>query len=346
MGNFYANHVVRSDDPDRIVRILEELGRRAYVASSGHVTFVYDERCDAQDPAELRDLATRLSRECRVPVLAVCNHDDDVLTLALGEEGKVVEAYNSFPGYFEDGGDEPLLANIERLCAAFGGSEDRRADVEALLRRPHGDIHFEVERHIALFTLLGLPTALAPFGFQYAAEGELAGADRSATLRATRNVELSDDDDGAPAPPNAMLAAGIQSNPQLVAMGEAMLALALSEIETPATLRAAIGDGRANGLVLYMRIMRYITTHRLIEVVPGDSRSPLIRPDPLLAGVVGEDAFPFAGLAQRIVDALGLMSGLTEAERQAMRAGDRSIQARAAAALQDAMAVMAKERLT
>ena len=82
MGNFYTNITLRGPDQAAVATFLRQARRAAYVAPrhAGGTT-VYDERCEAQDPQLLGELATALSRHFACPALAVLNHDDDILAL-------------------------------------------------------------------------------------------------------------------------------------------------------------------------------------------------------------------------------------------------------------------------
>ena len=174
MGNFYTNVVLSGAELDATVAALESMRRRAYVAADGDVVFVYDERCDDQDSKELERLASELSRKLNVPAVAFGNHDDDILWYALADGGKIVDRYDSYPGYF-DGAADPVPAggDARRLCAALGASAEAEV-VEAVLRKGRDDVTFEVDRHVELLELLGVRPDLAVLGYTYVAQGEMA----------------------------------------------------------------------------------------------------------------------------------------------------------------------------
>ena len=79
MGNFYTNYTLRGPSQQAVARAMA--GRSAIVtpAQDGCVV-VFDAQSDEQDSAVITELASRLSRELRCPVLAVLNHDDDIFT--------------------------------------------------------------------------------------------------------------------------------------------------------------------------------------------------------------------------------------------------------------------------
>jgi hypothetical protein len=78
MGNFYTNHTLRGPSQQAVAVALA--GRSAVVApSQDGCVVVFDEQSDYQDTHAISSLAERLSREFDCPVLAVLNHDDDIL---------------------------------------------------------------------------------------------------------------------------------------------------------------------------------------------------------------------------------------------------------------------------
>jgi hypothetical protein len=72
VGNFYTNIAVMAD-ADRVVPVLEHVGRDAYVAPSGSVCVVLDRESDRQDTEILAALAEAISREADTHAFAVLN---------------------------------------------------------------------------------------------------------------------------------------------------------------------------------------------------------------------------------------------------------------------------------
>lgn len=178
MGSFYTNITLRTDRHDDVVAALKDQGREAFVSrpQNGCVV-VYDRECEEQDIEVLRKLADTLSSKLRCPALAVLNHDDDVLMYSLHENGKLVDEYNSSPGYFESGpGEPPAGGDASRLARAFGVAST--TDVEDVLHTPNGagsgeGYVFEAERHQELVEALGAPAIAVQAGFNYIEDGEL-----------------------------------------------------------------------------------------------------------------------------------------------------------------------------
>src|SRR5438045_3145331 len=80
MGNFYVNFSVKSGNRDLIVASLQEAGRVAYILpSDGNYIVVCEEEADTQATDSILAVGGLLSQELAVPVVAVLNHDDDLL---------------------------------------------------------------------------------------------------------------------------------------------------------------------------------------------------------------------------------------------------------------------------
>jgi hypothetical protein len=159
MGGFYTNYTLRGPSQKAVASALA--GRKAIVSpeSSGCVV-AYDEASDDQDQEAIAALASHLSGSLNCPVLAVLDHDDDILWYQLYEDGRLTDEYDSTPGYFDSsaGPSAPAGGDAEGLCRAFGASEI--ATVEAVLRKSSFDddgYAFAHERHADLVQALGLP---------------------------------------------------------------------------------------------------------------------------------------------------------------------------------------------
>jgi hypothetical protein len=157
MGNFYTNYVLRAPTSEAVAKTLRE--RSAIVVSAKGYVAVFDEESDNQDIEVISELATQLSGNLKCAVLAVLNHDDDILCYWLYDGGRLVDEYDSAPGYFDANveSDEPSGGDASRLCAAF-----EKSNVEQVERMLRGDFFvFAFERHQGLLEALGLPEFLA-----------------------------------------------------------------------------------------------------------------------------------------------------------------------------------------
>ena len=186
MGNFYTNYTLRGPSQQAVAGALA--GRSAIVtpAQDGCVV-VFDEQSDDQDSAVITELASRLSREFRCPVLAVLNHDDDILWYQLYLGGELADEYDSAPSYFDAAAEPsgPAGGDAQKLCSAFGSSAV--ADVEDVLRKSsydEGGYTFAFERHADLARALGIPSFGVGAGFRYVSDGELPeGLDEESLVR-------------------------------------------------------------------------------------------------------------------------------------------------------------------
>ena len=306
MGNFYTNIVLRDDDVDAVAAALERMKRKAYVAGASKFTIVFDEVCDKQDLEELQRLAAKLSGQ-HGPAFAVCNHDDDVLWYGLAVGGRVVDTYNSFPSYFDEGGEDPEGGNAERLCAAFGRSE-RRADVDALLRRQHSEIGLEVDRHLDLCRLLELPSESVGLGYTYVSQGEFAS--ETGVLKAVGGAPEADAETDSTNHPH------LDGTPAGI-LAEDIAALLRSEIEIPPRFSPVLGSGRVNAMLALERLKGYIAMNRMLRVGPPT----MVNGDAFIEEVLGVRDLHFSKVTRVFCERFRVPP-LTEEEKNAMQSGD------------------------
>ncbi len=174
MGNFYTNYTLRGASPQAVATALA--GRTAIVTPEHNGTVVvFDEESDSQDSGVIAQLGAHLSSQLRCAVLAVLNHDDDVLFYQLFDGGSLADEYCSAPGYFS-GDDSPASGgDAQKLCSAFGVSSVEA--VSPILHAPDDSdgYTFAVEQHEALVHALGISDYSVGAGFNYVSEGELPG---------------------------------------------------------------------------------------------------------------------------------------------------------------------------
>jgi hypothetical protein len=199
VGNWYTNVAVKGPQQAQVVALLEELGHRAYVTPdiAGWIV-VYDQQTDEFDLELLESLALTLSTRLFCPALASCNADDDVLWLALYNNGNLATRYASSRKSFEDGDEFPDVKDTACVLAQVFEKPEAEKQVLRILRKSHGILGLlnralkarlayvvEVERHLDLSDLLGMPRAAVGLGYSYVNRGETPeGMDR-ATLRRT-----------------------------------------------------------------------------------------------------------------------------------------------------------------
>jgi len=171
MGNFYVNFTTRGPHQAAIAKSLRSAKRSAFVGPSlDALTVFYDEQADTQYDSAIKVVGEATSQDLNAPVLAVLNHDDDILAYWLFVKGKLVDEYNSFPGYFDDGDDTPSGGDAKKLCDAFAVAGKAKAVSEVLRQR---DYTFAFERHRALAELLNFPSLYCFTGYRYLADGEV-----------------------------------------------------------------------------------------------------------------------------------------------------------------------------
>lgn len=194
MGNFYVNYTVKGPSQEATAAALA--GRRAAVSPTlNGCVVVFDELSDSQESGVLRALNERISTALSCPVLAVLNHDDDILCYCLHSEGKLVDEYDSNPGYFDfdsassidweamatgEGLKEvsgslpsappPRGGDASALCRTLRSGEP--SSVEEVLRASNGKYVFAFERHRALCGCLRLPTLAVGSGYASLVHGE------------------------------------------------------------------------------------------------------------------------------------------------------------------------------
>jgi hypothetical protein len=159
MGGFYTNYTLRGPSQKAVASALA--GRKAIVSpESNGCVVAYDEASDDQDMEVIAALASHLSGSLHCPVLAVLDHDDDILWYQLYEDGKLTDEYDSTPGYFDPSAEPsaPAGGDAGRLCRTFGGTGITA--VEAILRKSSfaaDGYAFAHERHADLVQALGIP---------------------------------------------------------------------------------------------------------------------------------------------------------------------------------------------
>lgn len=172
MGSTYTNVLLQEPNIDAVAAVFDSLKRRGYVAGDGAITVVYDERTEHGPLKELEILSTALSSKLHRPALAVANNHEEVFEFALADGTRIVDRYNSYPGYLKKGGLTPTGGDARQLCAAFGAT-GQEAAVATLLRRTCLEIRPEGERHGQLLQLLGIHGNLPFLGYDYVSNGEL-----------------------------------------------------------------------------------------------------------------------------------------------------------------------------
>lgn len=168
MGNFYTSFTVRGADQKSVVKAMS--GRKgAFSPTVNGYTVIWDEKCETQDESLIHSLGQKLSSALAAPVLAVLNHDDDILWYALFDSKRKLDEYNSAPGYFEGEVTPPSGGNAQLLTKTMAPAAVSKS-VDQVLRGT--EYTFALERHSELLAVLGMPL-FAASGYKYITDGEL-----------------------------------------------------------------------------------------------------------------------------------------------------------------------------
>jgi hypothetical protein len=187
VGNVYTNYTLKGPSRPAVARALT--GRSAFVTPAQGCVVVFDEQSDEQDTTIIAKLAARLSRELGCPLLAVLNHDDDILWYQLYLKGELADEYDSSPGYFDASAKPtaPAGGDAQKLGAAFGARNV--AEIESVLRKSsfdEGGYLFAIDRHTDLARVLAIPSFGVGAGFRYIPSRELPdGVEESNLLKVT-----------------------------------------------------------------------------------------------------------------------------------------------------------------
>jgi hypothetical protein len=183
MGNFYVNFTTRGASRAAVAKSLRSAKRNAFVAPTlDDITVFFEQKSDTQKESEIKLLGEQVSQDLNAPVLAVLNHDDDILAYWLFEAGKLIDEYNSCPGYFTGGDRTPAGGDAKKLCAAFA-VPTKTDEVNKVLRKT--DYVFALYRHEALAALLRLPKKYMCWGYDYI-QGESPPEDGESELDVER----------------------------------------------------------------------------------------------------------------------------------------------------------------
>ena len=158
MGATFANCHIRTNSSTTIVHNLQTLiKRRAYVLPSGFGwVAVYDETSQSQGINEIGRIARALSDECRANAIAFFIEDSDVLHYEMYDSGKLLDKYNSCPGYWgeEDPIEKKRLAVDPEILAQYCIQDTKSFVIRDLLQNK-SDV-LEEERLARLAQLMGI----------------------------------------------------------------------------------------------------------------------------------------------------------------------------------------------
>lgn len=172
MGNFYVNFTCRGPKLGAVMAALAD--REAFVVSAGKATLITERSTSGQDTKAIEAFAATLSEKLGTAVLAVLNHDDDVLMIWLAREGRIVDRYNSDPEFFGSENAGGKGGDVDVITKAFGVTKSE--PLRGVLHdddNADGGYMFASDRHRDMCTAMGLPSAAVGFGFDVVARGDL-----------------------------------------------------------------------------------------------------------------------------------------------------------------------------
>ena len=100
MGNFYVNYTVRGSSPGAVAAVLAGRSSAVVTSQQGNAIVVFDKQSDEQAEDVIANLASRLSLDLKCPVLAILNHDDDILWYRLYASGEMIDESQFDAGLF------------------------------------------------------------------------------------------------------------------------------------------------------------------------------------------------------------------------------------------------------
>lgn len=134
MGSFITNLHVRDAEPAAVIDALRSLAVvPAYVrrAEGDRWTSIYPEAA-FQDDVGLSEIAHALSTALQRPVIGFIVHDSDILLYVLVDHGKLLDSYNSAPGFFTGESLAPTGGQAE-VVAAYCEADDAHDRLSRLL---------------------------------------------------------------------------------------------------------------------------------------------------------------------------------------------------------------------
>jgi ankyrin repeat protein len=172
MGVSFTNYQVRTRSVSRCAQAIEEIATsRALVTDqkNGWVT-IYDEASDAQDIREIRSVAKCLSAKTSSSVLALLVHDSDVFLYLLYDHGRLVDQFDSHPGYF----GAVSAAQRKKWSGHFArlAKLAPRATTAAIREALTAPRAFAEERASQFARLMGIERSRAVLGFRHAKQSE------------------------------------------------------------------------------------------------------------------------------------------------------------------------------
>lgn len=119
MGAFVVNFHVRISSKEAVAEVLQGMSLEAAWISGGKGPWVtvWEALASRQDTVRIQELAQAISQQLEAPLIGFLNHDSDVVCYWLFDSGKLLDEYNSCPGYFDGDSsqEESMAADCQTL---------------------------------------------------------------------------------------------------------------------------------------------------------------------------------------------------------------------------------------
>ena len=141
MGTFYTGLHAKCPERKLVSTAVMGIGASpAYVTNpkNGWVS-VFPEQTESQDEKILEELSIKLSEHLHTGVIGFLVHDSDVFIYKLAADGKLLDSYNSSPGYFDGNEAAPEGGNLDALLQ-FCPDGTNREELERVLSSGGADI--------------------------------------------------------------------------------------------------------------------------------------------------------------------------------------------------------------
>lgn len=140
MGTFYTNIHLKHGKQQDVFSVIEECGGvPAYISKPhGGWISVFPQATESQDDTVMKKVCASLSAKLNTGVIGFTCHDSDIFIYVLAENGRVVDEFNSCPGYFDGSDDAPSGGDADRLMR-YCPPGTTREQIEKLLHNKNGD---------------------------------------------------------------------------------------------------------------------------------------------------------------------------------------------------------------
>ena len=172
LGSFYVNACVWGHSPEKLSSFLSAIPSPSYIGPQvDRWTCFVNEYLDMQDQEVIDVFGMRLSEKGSAKVISVLNHDSDILSVDVFEEGRRTGSYNSCPGYFASSPSEESLKPRLKNANAYSGLKEGVSpdDIHRVFCDDVAHLGAD-ELHQRIIRLLGLPDYSFGAGFRYVAE--------------------------------------------------------------------------------------------------------------------------------------------------------------------------------